>query len=120
MLLMSSFGPVSGPVPQPSTEQPPASPKLDYKLSQASTRRASEPVVPSPLAPKSRTVKFFEGICGSAGSAARVRSAANRVMATRTRRREPCRAQFMRTTVTTAADNKRLRRDARISSILFA
>src|SRR5437773_771723 len=43
---MSSFGPASGPVPQPSTEHQPASPKLDYKLPKASTRRLPEPVVP--------------------------------------------------------------------------
>src|SRR2546423_2494603 len=46
MLCISIFGPASGPVPQPSREHPPAPPKLDYKLPQATTRRVSEPVVP--------------------------------------------------------------------------
>src|SRR4051794_31224824 len=46
MLRMSSFGPASGPVPQPSREPAPVSPKLDYKLPQTAPRRVSEPVVP--------------------------------------------------------------------------
>src|SRR5438552_10896401 len=43
MSRMSSFGPVSGPVPQPSTHVPPT---LDTRRTSTSPRRQREPVVP--------------------------------------------------------------------------
>src|SRR5690349_12570860 len=47
MARMSSFGPVSGPVPQPSTQVPAsAKPIIDYRRTSTSPQKQREPVVP--------------------------------------------------------------------------